>query len=54
MKSLKTCELCSDTCSDIPFLVCRHFICSACYVKMKAENKNCKCINCDTKLKRKI
>lgn len=53
MRNSKQCQVCSTTDNNVPLLVCGHFICPQCYVKMKTEDKNCKCVDCNTRLKRK-
>lgn len=51
MKNLLPCQKCLLTCSNVPLLVCSHFICPPCYVKEKQCGK--KCVQCDKQLKRR-
>lgn len=54
MRNSKPCQVCKTTDNNVPLLVCGHFICPSCYVKMKTENRNCKCIICNSTLKRRM
>jgi hypothetical protein len=60
MKSIskKTCLECSELFTDIPLLICGHFICNECYCKLKSNrpNKNsnkCGCPICGKNMIRK-
>ena len=49
----RECLICYEQLSDVPLLVCGHFICPDCYVKLKQCGKTT-CPFCFKKLKRKI
>ena len=51
MKNL-TCPNCLLVCTNVPLLVCSHFICPSCYVKQK-QCGNDKCDQCNKQLKRR-
>lgn len=49
----KECLICTEIYNNIPNLVCGHFICSECYVKMKILNSKCNCPYCFKSLRRR-
>lgn len=54
MKSIeRTCQKCKTEITEVPLLMCGHFICPDCYVHLKME-KCCECPICHRKLKRKV
>lgn len=54
MAKQRQCELCKINYSGIPLLICGHFICPPCYVKLKNIDSKCKCPFCDKKLQRRL
>ena len=49
----KECLVCYNKFSGVPNLVCGHFICPPCYVKLKTLDSKCKCPYCFKPLKRR-
>ena len=46
----KICDAVRD--SQVPLLVCTHYICPPCYVSMKSHKEN-ECVLCNKNMKRK-
>ena len=50
---VKSCLICCNDYKKIPNLICGHFICPCCYVRLKDKDSSCKCPFCFKKLRRK-
>lgn len=49
----KICSLCQNVVTQVPNLVCGHFVCPRCYVGIKMADSKATCPHCPRVLKRR-